>query len=75
MIRTIMTGAMTLLLTSCGSAGQDGAAGLGAGDAQALNEAAAKLDARHAPAEQTDDAINPAAAMAARDNKDRASPQ
>lgn len=67
--------AMSLLamLTACGSGDQDGVGGVSAGDAKALNEAAARLDAE--PRGSADAGLNPAATSAARADRERRPPK
>ncbi len=64
-----------LALAACGSGSQDGVGGVSAGEARALNEAAAKLDARTEAAQSADPGLNPAAVTAAQADRKRAAPQ
>ncbi|MEA3389064.1 hypothetical protein [Sphingobium sp. CCH11-B1] len=64
--------AFLAMLTGCGSGDQDGVGGVSAGDAKALNEAAARLDAE--PRGSTDAGLNPAATGAARADRERRPP-
>ncbi|WP_420145599.1 hypothetical protein [Sphingobium sp.] len=62
-------------LSACGSGSQDGVGGVSAGEAQALNDAAAKLDAQAEAAAQDGGAgLNPAAVAAARADRKRTPP-
>ncbi|WHO40059.1 hypothetical protein PMI04_005555 [Sphingobium sp. AP49] len=62
--------ALLLGLGACGSGQQDGVGGVSASEASALNEAAASLDARTGAAMPRPN-LNPAAAAAARVDRDR----
>ncbi len=62
----------TILLAACGSS--DGAGGVTASEASALNDAAAMLDARSSAAMTGDAGINPAATAAARAKRERTAP-
>lgn len=64
-----------LALGACGSGSQDGVGGVSASEASALNDAAAKLDARTDAAQSVDPGLNPAAVTAARADRKRAAPQ
>lgn len=73
MIRIFLPVMALLVLASCGSdAQQDGVGGVSAGEAQALNEAAAVIDARTGAAQSADPGLNPAAVAAARADRGRA---
>ncbi len=63
-----------LLLGGCGSASGDGVGGVSASEAEALNDAAAMLDARSGAAQAGDAGLNPAAAAAARADRNRVAP-
>ncbi|SEJ34902.1 hypothetical protein SAMN05518849_105150 [Sphingobium sp. AP50] len=66
----------SLMLGACGSSGdQDGVGGVSAGEARALNEAAARLDAQAGAAQSDDAGLNPAATAAARADRNRVPPQ
>lgn len=76
MIRSSTLSAIALLaLTACGSGSQDGVGGVSAGEAQALNQAAASLDARTGAAQDGDTGLNPAATAAARADRNRIAPK
>ena len=74
MIRIFLPVVALLVLASCGGsdAQQDGVGGVSAGEAQALNEAAAVIDARTGAAQSADPRLNPAAVAAARADRGRA---
>lgn len=74
MIRIIFSLATALALSACGSGSQDGVGGVSAGEAKALNEAAAQLDARTGAAQSADPGLNPAAVAAARADRHRIAP-
>ncbi len=62
-----------VLLAACGSGSDDGVGGVSASEASALNDAAAMLDdARSGAPSQA--GLNPAAAAAARADRQRAAP-
>lgn len=65
MMRTPCSIAFLVVLTACGSGSQDGVGGVSAGEARALNEAAAKLDLQADDVQGADPALNPAAVAAA----------
>lgn len=73
MIRLTLLSAMLVLLVSCGPAEgeSDGVGGLTAAQADALNRAAARVDAQDAPTGDTGPSLNPAAAAAARADRHR----
>lgn len=62
--RLACVAALLSTLTACGSGESDGVGGVSASEAHALNEAAAKLDARTGAAVSNDMPMNPAAAAA-----------
>ncbi len=75
-MRMIGLGPALLLLLSlggCGSSDDGDASGLAPGEARALNDAAAELDARNHPP-QDDAGINPAAMSAARARREQTGP-
>lgn len=53
------------LASACGSGGNDGVGGVSASEADALNAAAARLDAQQGSAEMPRTQLNPAATRAA----------
>lgn len=53
------------LASACGSGGNDGVGGVSASEAEALNAAAARLDAQQGSAETLKTQLNPAATRAA----------
>ncbi|MCI4590316.1 hypothetical protein MOK15_09435 [Sphingobium sp. BYY-5] len=63
-----------LSLTGCGSGSDDGVGGVRAGEARALNEAAAMLDAQAGTALGSNAGLNPAARAAAAANRGRIMP-
>jgi hypothetical protein len=63
------------MLAACGSGSHDGVGGVSAGEAQALNDAAAQLDARTGAARSADPGLNPAAVTAAGADRKRIAPQ
>ncbi|WP_298394871.1 hypothetical protein [Sphingobium sp.] len=65
----------TLALAACGSGDQDGVGGVSAGEARALNAAAARLDAQAGAAHSDAPALNPAATAAARADRNRTAPR
>jgi len=75
MIRILLSLAPAMALAACGSGSSDGVGGVSAGEAQALNEAAAQLDARTGAAQSNDPGFNPAAVAAARADRNRTAPQ
>ncbi|QGP78995.1 hypothetical protein [Sphingobium sp. CAP-1] len=79
MIRTALPLMALLALAACGSGDQagdqDGVGGVSAGDAQALNDAAARLDAQAGAAQTGEAGLNPAATAAARADRNRVAPQ
>ncbi|MEC3910218.1 hypothetical protein U5A82_06910 [Sphingobium sp. CR2-8] len=74
MIRTTIALASIMMLAACGSGSQDGVGGVSAGEAQALNDAAARLDAQTGAATRADPGLNPAAVTAAQANRNRTAP-
>ena len=64
---------LSLFLAACGS-GAGGDAGLSPGEASALNEAAAELDAQSLAPQERDKELNPAALSAARTDRQRTAP-
>ncbi|WP_206377736.1 hypothetical protein [Sphingobium psychrophilum] len=74
MIRIFLSMAAACALAACGSGSQDGVGGVSAGEAKALNEAAAQLDARTGAAQSADPGLNPAAVEAARADRNRPPP-
>lgn len=58
-------------LAACGSGERDGVGGVSASEAQALNEAATRLDAQAGAAQSGEAGLNPAAQAAARADRDR----
>ncbi len=75
MVRPLLPLAALSLLAACGSGSQDGVGGVSAGEAQALNDAAAQLDARTGAAQSADPGLNPAAVTAAGADRKRVAPQ
>ena len=75
MIRILLSLAPAMALAACGSGSSDGVGGVSAGEAKALNEAAAQLDARTGAAQSNDPGLNPAAVTAARADRRRTAPQ
>jgi hypothetical protein len=65
MTPTLLPLTFLLTLAACGSGSQDGVGGVSAGEAQALNEAAAQIDAQTGAAVRSDPGLNPAAMTAA----------
>jgi hypothetical protein len=61
-------------LAGCGSGSDDGVGGVSAGEARALNEAAATLDARTGTAQDAQEGLNPAARTAAAADRGRIAP-
>ena len=61
-------------LAACGSASDDGVGGVSASEASALNDAAAKLDARSDAVDTPGAGLNPAAATAAHADRRRHAP-
>ncbi|BBF69117.1 MULTISPECIES: hypothetical protein [Sphingomonas] len=74
MIRILFSLALAFALAACGSGSEDGVGGVSAGEAKALNEAAARLDARTGAAQSADPGLNPAAVAAARADRNRTAP-
>ncbi|CAM8641567.1 MULTISPECIES: hypothetical protein [Sphingobium] len=74
MIRIFLSMAVAFALAACDSGSQDGVGGVSAGEAKALNEAAARLDARAGAARSGDPGLNPAAVAAARADRNRVPP-
>jgi len=74
MIRIVLSLIPAMALAACGSGSQDGVGGVSAGEAEALNAAAASLDARTGAAQSADPGLNPAAVAAARADRKRSSP-
>ncbi|MES2172861.1 MAG: hypothetical protein V4523_02830 [Pseudomonadota bacterium] len=74
MVRILFSLVPALALAACGSGSPDGVGGVSAGEAKALNEAAAQLDARTGAAQSADPGLNPAAVEAARANRNRTPP-
>ncbi|MFC3442233.1 hypothetical protein ACFOKF_13740 [Sphingobium rhizovicinum] len=64
-----------LALGACGSGDQDGVGGVSAGEARALNEVAARLDAQAGAAQTDAPALNPAATTAVRADRNRIAPR
>lgn len=71
MIRPSLALFVLLPLAACGSGERDGVGGVSASEAQALNEAAARLDAQAGAAQSGQAGLNPAAQAAARADRDR----
>tara|TARA_R110000787_G_scaffold195091_2_gene306482 strand:+ start:794 stop:1036 length:243 start_codon:yes stop_codon:yes gene_type:complete len=63
-----------MLLGGCGSASEEGVGGVSASEAEALNDAAAMLDARSGAAQVGDGGLNPPATTAARADRNRVAP-
>lgn len=61
-------------LAGCGSGSDDGVGGVSAGEARALNEVAATLDAQTGTAQDVKDGLNPAARAAAAADRGRMAP-
>lgn len=74
MMRISLSLFATLALAACGSGDQDGVGGVSAGEAEALNQAAARLDAQAGAAKASTPALNPAATAAARADRNRTAP-
>lgn len=75
MIRFLTPAACALTLAACGPGSPDGVGGVSAGEARALNAAAAQLDARTDAMQGGDTGLNPAAVRAARADRNRAPPR
>lgn len=71
MIRPSLALLVFLPIAACGSGERDGVGGVSASEAQALNEAAARLDAQAGAAQSGQAGLNPAAQAAARADRDR----
>lgn len=71
MIRPSLALLCLLPLAACGSGEGDGVGGVSASEAQALNDAAARLDAQAGAAQSGQPGLNPAAQAAARADRDR----
>lgn len=71
MIRPLLTLLALLPIAACGSGERDGVGGVSASEAQALNEAAARLDAQAGAAQSGEAGLNPAAQAAVRADRDR----
>lgn len=65
---------LPLCLMACGSDPTDGAGGVSASEASALNQAAAQLDAQKGAAEAGEAGLNPAAVRAAQTDRDHSGP-
>ena len=71
MIRPLLALLALFSFSACGSGEGDGVGGVSASEAQALNEAAARLDAQADAAQSGEAGLNPAAQAAARADRDR----
>ncbi|MDO7834778.1 hypothetical protein Q4610_06935 [Sphingobium sp. HBC34] len=79
MIRSALPMIALCALAACGAGDQagdqDGVGGVSAGEARALNAAAAQLDAQAGAAQSGSPGLNPAAATAARADRNRTAPR